>query len=215
MGIIRDFLNAGNGLRVEKNGAARVVVVGRGNAYAASAVSGTIGAALASGSSVFAMRLDAAAPMRAYIERIRLQWTTVVAFTTALTVGRRLALHRGSSGTPTFGGTTVVPVKKHSAGAVDSEFLGAAGGAIAISTTGALTVTGITVEADPIRTMSLAHVGAAGAFFEQIWEFSGGESYPCVLEPGQSLHIRTPVAMDAAGTWSLAVSVDWHEAETL
>ncbi len=32
---------------------------------------------------------------------------------------------------------------------------------------------------------------------------------------GQVLAIRNPVVMDAAGTWQLAVAVDWYEAPAM
>ena len=35
------------------------------------------------------------------------------------------------------------------------------------------------------------------------------------LDPGQALLIRNPQAMDAAGTFQLAVAVDWYEATAM
>lgn len=195
----------------DKN-AARVIVVPRGSGHSVSALTGTIAAALAANSSVFAMRLDPSSAVRAYIDRIRLQFTCLAAFTAPITAGRRLALFRGA-GAATSGGTSIATsVKKHSPLAA-SEFDTALGGAISIATTGALTVAGITFEADPIAMMTLTHVGAAGAFLETVLEFAVSESYEIVLDPGQLLAIRNPVAMDAAGTWQLGVTAQWRESE--
>jgi len=189
----------------------RVNIVPRAGGYSVSSVTGTIGAALAANASTFAMHLDPSAPVRAYIERMRIQYTTIVAYTTPITASRRLALFRGS-GAATAGGTAIATVAKKHSVLSGSEFEAAQGGDIRIATTSALTVTGITFETDPIRTMSLVHAGAAGSFVEQMWELNAGECHPVVLEPGQLIAIRNPVAMDAAGTWQLCVNVDWYEA---
>jgi hypothetical protein len=193
----------------QEGGYLPTVVRSRGTGFSISGATGTIAAALAQNSTIFAMRLDPATTKRAYIERIRIQYTTIVAYTTAVTAGRRLAIFRGS-GAAASGATALVPAKKL-ASSVDSEFTVALGGDARISTTGALTVTGITYEADPFRTMSLSHVGAAGAFYDRVFEFGNGEAAPIQLEPGQLLAIRNPVAMDAAGTWQAMVDVDWYE----
>lgn len=203
-------------VEVETNKAIRSSLVCRGEGYAVSGTTGTLAAALGAGSSVFIMRHDPAAGNRlSFIERVRLQWTTLVAFTTPITAGRRLELYRGSTTAVATGGAAIaIPPPKNTAYAA-SEFAAAQGGDIRISTTAALGVTGHTFEASPLRGMSLAHVGAAGAFFEEVFEFAAGESEPICLQPGQCLAVRTPVAMDAGGTWQLGVSVDWHEAPAL
>lgn len=191
--------------------ASRLVIAPRGKAYSVSSVTGTIAAALAANSSVFAMRLDPGSPLLAFIERIRLQYTTIVAYTTPVTANRRLAVYRGS-GAAASGGTALATAAQKDSTSSPSECNSAQGGDIRISTTGALTVTGITYETQEFATMPLVHVGAAGAYSEVIFEFATTESSPIILQPGQLLAVRNPVAMDAAGTWQLAVRVDWHEA---
>ena len=191
--------------------AGRVVVASRGDAYCVAGITGTIAAALAANSSVFAMRLDPGSPLLAFIERIRLQYTTIVAYTTPVTANRRLAIYRGS-GAAASGGTALATAAQKDSTSSPSECNSAQGGDIRISTTGALTVTGITYETQEFATMPLVHVGAAGAYSEVIFEFATTESSPIILQPGQLLAVRNPVAMDAAGTWQLAVRVDWHEA---
>lgn len=198
------------GVKVESTKGARVVTVPRGNCYSASAVSGTIGAAAGANGSFFAMRLDPGAAGVAFIEQFRISFTTIVAFTTPVTAGRRLALFRGS-GAAASGGTAAPAVSKDS-GSATSEFLIANGGDIRVASTAALTVTGITYEADPIATLVLTHVGAAGGFVTATWSFHATESAPVILSPGQLLGVRNPAAMDAAGTWQLGVDVEWTEA---
>lgn len=204
---------AGNAAVENANKAFRSCVVPRSSRnFSISATTGTIAAALGANSSVFVMRLDpGAGSVLAFIERIRLQYTTIVAYTTPVTQGRRLALFRGS-GAAASGGTAIAAVAKKDSTSIDSEIEAAQGGDARISTTGALTVTGITYEALPFAEVSLSHVGAAGAFVEQVWEFTANENAPVVLQPGQLIAIRNPVVMDAAGTWSMTVRVDWHEA---
>lgn len=212
MGVaIANGITAGD-LTIESDKEAlRSVVVARGNGYTTVGVSGVVAAALAANSSVFAMRFSATAgAQRAYIDRIRLQYTTIVAYTTPVTAARRLALFRGA-GAAASGGTAMNPVSKDTSLAT-SKFLAANGGDIRVATTAALTVTGITFETDPIAQTTLTHVGAAGGFIEQLWEFTAQESSEIILQPGELLAVRNPAAMDAAGTWQLNVHVHWREA---
>lgn len=192
------------------NRGVRSVLAPRGLAYATSGITGTVAAALGANSSLFAMRIDPGSAVLAFVERIRLMFTTIVAFTTPITASRRLAIYRGS-GAAASGGTAMVAVSKDSTGAA-SECNVAQGGDVRIATTGALTVTGITFETDPIRTMTLTHVGAAGNYAEMDMEFHASECAPIILQPGQVLAVRNPVAMDAAGTFQLGVNVNWYEA---
>lgn len=94
------------------------------------------------------------------------------------------------------------------ANTADSEMETAQGGDMRISTTGALTVTGITFEAQELGFLSVVHAGTAGAFAEETLDVVDN---PIVLQPGQVLAIRNPVVMDAAGTWQLAVAIEWYE----
>lgn len=209
-------LESGSGtalMDIETTKAARTVVVARGVGHAITGITGTMAAALGANSSIFIARLDPSAAVRAYIDRIRIQWTTLTAFTTPATAGRRIAIFRGAGATPS-GGTLLPPVQKHSALAT-SEFLNANGGDARIATTAALTVTSITFETDPIATISLTQLGAAAAYAEWILDFGDSVSAPIVLEPGQLIAIRNPVAMDAAGTFQMVVNMQHREAKLL
>lgn len=201
-------------LAVEAVGkAARQVTVPRGAGYSLSTLTGTMAAALVADSTVFAMRLDPSSSVRAWIDSITLQWTCLTAFTTPITAGRRLALFRGA-GAAAGGGTAIATVtQKHSAQST-SEFGATNGGDARIATTAGLTVTGITYDGTAAGQMSLVHVGAAGAYLEQIFNFDAAR-HELVLEPGQLLVVKNPAAMDAGGTWQLAVDVHWREAALL
>lgn len=194
--------------------AMRSTTVPRGFAFGIGATTGVIAAALAINSTLFCMRLDPSSPRRAFIERVRLEFTCIAAFTAPISAGRRLGLYRGSNAAQSGGTSLPVAVAKH--GSADtSEMSVANGGDMRIATTGLLTLGSTVWETVAFREWSLAHVGAAGAYKETVFEFHASESAPIQLEPGQLIGIRNPVAMDAAGTFQLSVSVDWHEAAAL
>lgn len=203
---------AGNAAVENVQKAQRIAHVARSNRnFGVAEATGTIAAALAINSTIFAMRLSPVSPVLAFIERIRIQYTTIVAYTTPVTAGRRLGVYLGTSSASPSGGTAIATVGKKDRTAPDSQFEAAQGGDARISTTGALTVTGSTFDTNAMALMSLVHVGAAGAFVEEVFEFNASESAPLILQPGNVIAIRNPQAMDAAGTWQATVRVDWHE----
>lgn len=201
-----------NSAKVYSNGALAVTdQTPNIGAYCISEQSGTIAAALAANSSVFAMRIDpGAGTIKAIIDTIRVQVNTIAAFSTPVTAGRRLAIFRGSGASASAQTAITIATPKDTVYPA-SEFDTAAGGDIRIAATGALTVTGITFESAPIVVMPLTQVGSAGNFVEYLYEFTV-RSHPVELNAGQLLAIRNPVAMDAGGTWILTVTVNWHEA---
>lgn len=202
------------GVEVNSEGSLYTVDVSpSGNNYVVSAKTGTIGAAAAAGAAVFAMRLDPGSPKKVWIESIRLRWTTVVAFTTPITATRSLVVTRGS-GAASSGGTSIPVATKKDSLYSASEFDVALGGDIRISSTGALTVTGITWESVNLGELTLIQAGAAGSFYEAVYEFSV-RNHEIEMNPGEVLGIRVgPSAMDAAGTWVLGVEVNWRESTT-
>lgn len=184
-----------------------------GSNYVVAAKTGTIAAAAAAGAAVFAMRLDPGYSGKAWVESIRLRWTTLVAFTTPVTQTRSLVITRGS-GAAASGGTAIAANTKKDTAYPASQFDTAEGGDTRIASTGALTVTGITWEATNLAEVTLVHVGAAGAFYEVVYEFSV-RNHEIELNAGQVLGVRVGAsAMDAAGTWSLGVEVNWRESLT-
>lgn len=204
---------AGNAAIENITKAQRVAIVPRSQRnYAIAATTGTIAAALAVNSTIFAMRISlSSGNILAFIDRVRIQYTTVVAYTVPVTAGRRLAYYRGSAAAAT-GGTAIVTVFKKDSTGTDSFVVAAQGGDARVATTGALTVAGIVYETNQCGEVSLTHVGAAGASIEHITEFSSDASSPVILQPGQLFAVRNPVVFDAAGTWQATVTVEWHEA---
>lgn len=184
-----------------------------GSNYVVATKTGVIAAAAAAGAAVYAMRLDPGSTKKAWIDSIRLRWTTTVAFTTPITATRSIVLTRGS-GAATSGGTSIATATKKDSTYAISEFDVASGGDIRVATTGALTVTGITFETVNLAEVPLVHVGAAGAFYEVVYEFSV-RNHEVELNPGEVLAVRVgSSAMDAAGTWMLGVEVNWRESAT-
>lgn len=184
-----------------------------GQNYAVATKTGTIAAAAVAGAAVFAMRLDPGYAGKAWIESIRLRWTAIVAFTTPITATRSLVITRGS-GAAASGGTAIAINTKKDTSYSASQFDTAEGGDTRISTTGALTVTGITWETTNLGEMTLIQAGAAGSFYEAVYEFSV-RNHEIELNPGQLVGIRVGAsAMDAAGTWVLGVEVNWRESLT-
>lgn len=203
-----------NGAEVNSDGALRITDGGpAGNHYTVAAKTGIIGAAAAAGAAVFAMRLNPGSTKKAFLDSIKIRWTTIVAFTTPVTQTRSLVITRGA-GANTSGGISLATAAKKDSTYPISNMDVAAGGDMRISSTGALTVTGITWETVNQAEATLVHVGAAGAFYEHVYEFSV-RNHSVELNPGELLGIRVgPSAMDAAGTWSLGVEVAWREGTT-
>lgn len=188
----------------DEKGSNRVTQVHRGNGYTVAGTTGTMAAALAQNAFVFAMRAATGLAGVLEIRRVRLQWTTIAAFTTPITAGRSLGLYRGAAGTPS-GGTALTP-RERDTGALST--LGGLAAAAQIATTAALTLNSATKEAEAQALMTLVHAGAAGAYVEELFEFYG-ETAPISLNAGELLAIAPPAAMDAGGTWQLGVTVDY------
>ena len=192
----------------------RVMHFNRGYGYAVSGVSGTVAAALAQDSLVFALLCDPQASITAankklgiYVDRLHLAFTTIVAFTTPITAARRLAVYR-ASGPAATGGTALAVAKKDASNAPTSVCTD-----VRIASNGALGAAGITREPAPIGTMDLTHVGTAGARQEFLYELAAPANAPIAINAGQLLVVSNPVAMDAAGTWQLTVKeAHWIEA---
>jgi hypothetical protein len=210
MAIIEDSNDPSNLLRIEDNGAARVTINQRGDRYRHDAITGIMPAALAANNICFAMRLNPAANVEAYIDSIILTWYVQVGFTVPNTWGRRLAPWRQAATAAYTGGVALpAPMRKLSASPV-SQFDPSVGGQGLISTTAALGNTG-TYETTPAGVLHLAKAGNLADLVTQRFDFGHDDGGPPVILPGEGLTVRWPQVMDAAGTWSLGVAVDWRE----
>lgn len=189
----------------------------RERGQAGSAVTGVVAAGLAAGGTVWTLRYPETAVMpgagpyagkRLYVQRISVQYTTLTAFAAGATPtpGRGLRLVRGAptSGTAAnpSGGAAFTMVRKRSD--TTDENLGVG----RVSTTAALTTTGLTFETNPLQRVMLTASGQAGNSVSEIWRFDGVEADPIYLLPGELLAIQADALFDAAGTFELNVDVD-------
>lgn len=174
-------------------------------------------AALAANSVVFAMRASpstATVPGVEYIERVRVQWTTLVAFTAPIAVGRGLAIAPGTNVAPT-GGTIVAGTPKAGSNGGNSQFDASTGGLTRIATTTALGGMAPDLAAGRLGEMMLTSRGNAGDSLTYEWDFTGEDTAPLAFaQNGTNVSgnpgfvIYNPQAMDAAGTWEMIVEVD-------
>lgn len=150
---------------------------------------GTMAAGLVSGAHVLTARYPMAATGRFYLTWLHVHFATIVAFTTPVTAGRRLALRRGS-GADASGGNAL-DVSRCQSDATETLLTGR------VADTAALTVTGITLETEARAQLLLAQAGNAGADYDEIWRFDD----PLVLLPGQLFAVVAGATFDAGGTW--------------
>lgn len=179
--------------------------------YSLAGITGTMAAGLVQDALVFAMRAapsPANGPARSplQVDGLYLAFTTAIAFTTAVTLGRRLGIFKGTVASPT-GGTALVPVPKRTNDAGGDNGLEASP---RIATTLGLTAGAFVRSADALGFLDLSAFGAAGARVEKYYPFLDSVDGPVVLEPGELLVISNPVAMDAAGTWQLLVEAEYR-----
>jgi len=203
---------SGNGAEVNSKNALLTAIIPNGaSAYAITGKSGIVAAAAIAGGALYAMRVSpGSGSVHAYIDSIRIKFTTVTAFTTPVTATRSLVVTRGS-GAAASGGTAITVMTPKDTAYAASQFDTATGGDVRIATTGVLTTTSVTFESTNFGEMTLIHAGAAGGFYEEVYEFSS-TNHPIELAPSQLLAVRVgPSAMDAAGTFVLGVEVFWHE----
>lgn len=177
-----------------------------------------MGAALAANSVVFAMHASpstATVPGLEYIERVRAQWTTIVAFGTPVTAGRGLAIAPGTNVAPTGG--AIVPGTPKGGGSIpaSSQFDALTGGLTRIATTVALGGMAPALAFGRLGEMGLSSRGNAGDSLIFEWDFTGDDTAPLAfVQNGTNVAgypgfvIYNPQAMDAAGTWELIVEVD-------
>jgi len=159
-----------------------------------SGVTGTMAAGLAADAAVCGIRYPLAATAKAAVLWLHLHYVCIGAFTTPVTAGRRLHLIRGSGGDPSGG--TALSISRDQSDLTETLLTGQ------IATTAALTMTGVVFTSEEVKhRMLLAHAGASGASYDEIWRFKN----PQILLPGQLLAITAGATFDAAGTWQLNV----------
>lgn len=194
-------------------------VMSLGNPYTLLAQTGTMAAALAANSVVFAMQAaaDAAAtpnlPKRAtlVIDALRLTYTAIVASASVVVAGRQLNVYRTAPPqTHPTGGTAVTPLPKNTLDVGSDTGLAVAA---QVATTGALTITGFTRGTAILGVLDLSTAAAVGSKVEKFWEFAGTAG-ALELAPGEFLSISNPAAFDLLLTWQLIIELDYHRRDS-
>lgn len=186
-------------------------------AYSVFGATGTMAAGLVAGGNSLVLVMmpapHAGTLFRAYITKVMLEYTTIVAYTAPVTTGRRLIIRRravsGVSSVVPAGGTNnlVMPKRDTLAEKDPSMFDSRAGGILNTATTATITVNNLTQLLDIFATMHLTHVGAAGGRIEETFDFP----HPIVLRAGEALTVEPGVTFDAVGTWQLNMTIEWNE----
>lgn len=180
---------------------------------------GTMAAALAANSIVFAMQaIDNAAVGTSQgqrrgpvvVDNLRVSFTAIVGSAAALLAGRALQLFKGSGSHP-LGGTALTPI---AARGLD---VGSDSGLVTsprIAASASLTVVGFTRGTVPIATFDLSGSGALGAQATRDFDWRTN-SEPIYLDPGELLVLSNPAIFDLLLTWQLTVDVNYRRREAL
>lgn len=184
-----------------------------GSPYSLVGSTGTMAAALAANSIVFAVgALAATADQRpprgpVVLDGMRMTFTAIVASAAPIAAGRALALYKGLNAVQTMpaGGTALTGIAKQTLNTAGDS--GLAGAQIAL--TAGLTVVGFTRGTTPLGSFDLVGLGAVGARAEKHyrWALEAGHVQ---LDPGEILVVSNPAIFDALLTWTLTVELDYH-----
>lgn len=166
--------------------------------YTVRATTGILGATLAAGAAVFAMRLPSTSTRRVHVYRVQTQFAATVAFTAASQ--QHFVLDRHNTATHS-GGTAYTPLRHAAQGASAVDDIRAA-------TTGALTATSVVYEDTPISLLGMASPAVSTTHTGLPLDLRDD---PILLEPGDGLTIRNLVVWPAAGTGILTAQVSWWE----
>lgn len=135
------------------------------------------------------------------LERLRLQYHCITAFTDPTTAGRSLAFCKLDA-LPS-GSTSNFRSEKRK-----STLFGGAP-TVLITNTGTLTPGGAAPSLNDLFAIAnLSALGHEGDVFDHTWEWTTGSTEMIALIPGDVIGLVNPQAMDAAGTFCLAVEAE-------
>ncbi len=193
-----------------------------GQAWSLTGTTGTMAAALAANSVVFAIQATADASLAAApnaprrapleIEGLRLTFTAIVASATPILAGRSLQLFKGTDDAAgkimLTGGTALTGLPKRTLDAG-----GDAGMTARIAGTAGLSAGSFTRGAVPLSTFDLVGGAAAGTRLEfEAFELVNGS--PLWLDPGEILVVSNPAIFDLLLTWQLTVNADYRRRDS-
>lgn len=171
------------------------------DSFVSTASSGVIAAATPARSVLWAWNLATLSlPFPIVIERLRLKYTCLTAFTTPVTAGRQLAFGTIAALGATVTGNNRSCVRKSSLAAANTQLP-------IVANTGP--VTADLVDLDTLfARLSIAGAGASGNTVERTWEWNTGSAGMLAALADSILVLTNPVAMDAAGTFEVTVEAD-------
>lgn len=143
---------------------------------------------------------------------LKIRWATVTGFTAAqecaLSASKVSAWSADGSG-----GTTITPSVSNTTNR--NSYPVSKIGSMRIATTGALTAGTKTIAANPFLTMMRKTMAAAATVqdtdFEAEFRSSEGNVSPIILAQNEGIVVRNVIAMGAAGTARLAITLYWEE----
>jgi hypothetical protein len=160
--------------------------------------SAVVAAALAANTLLASLRFNPSSTRKAYIDRVRLLIGVATVGASAGVAGT-LAWQRFTAVTPT-GGTAFTPNELNEPLATASDMTDIRANNAAL--TGAPTFGAIVA----VSLVPL-FITSGAMWMEWVVDFP----YPVVLQPGDGLALRNPVAMAATQTWMYSGNVYWHE----
>lgn len=195
-----------------------------GQAWSLTGTTGTMAAALAANSVVFAMGAVADvslatqpnSPRRAplEIESLQMIFTAIVAGGAAPVGTQVLRLFKGSDNAQTMpsSGTALTALPKRTLDAGGDS--GLIGNAAQIAGTAGLTLTGFVRGTVPLATFDLA-TGGTAIGNRLVFDFSEQlNGAPLMLDPGEILCVSNPTIFQGTMTWSLTVNVDYRRRDS-
>jgi hypothetical protein len=157
---------------------------------------GVMAAALAADAAAFTLRYPDTGTKLWALQWLHIHVTCLTAFTTPVTAGRRLHLVRSTDVDSAASGGAAVDVVRN-----DSRYTSEVLPVGRISTTAALTTTGIIFDTAAVARLALSQVGTSGADYDELWTFDD----PLILIPGQTVALTAGALFDTAGTWQATV----------
>lgn len=161
-----------------------------------SASTGTMAAALAADAAVFTLRYPDTGVKLWALQWLHVHVTCIGAFTTPVTAGRRLHLVRSTDADSAASGGNAVDVVRN-----DPRYTTEVLPVGRVSSTVALTTTGISFDTAAVARLALSQVGASGADYDELWTFDD----PLILSPGMTAALTAGALFDAAGTWQATI----------
>lgn len=192
-----------------------------GNGFIFSAKTGTIAAGLVANSGLFGVRVSSSYrrtgafnfDLPVYLERVRLTYTCLTAFSTPIVAGRCLELCIFNTGgiDTISGGLGIFPTYKGSITDTSPKPFPGDEANYRIAETAGIVAGGFSFSSGiPFGRMILTSKGNAGDTVNYEFKSTGEDTSPIGLSATSAFFIRNPQAMDAGGTFELDVEATFQ-----